>query len=115
MADRLAQSRPFPLSEASDEHVDAASAGADIWFLIDRSGSMSSISEFVVSGFDEFFTKQRAEAGDATVTVVQFDDQAPHDVIVDGLPLDRATSRTLCRDQVGLLPMRCPSRRLSTV
>ena len=34
---------------------------ADIWFLRDRSGSMSSIGEYVVSGFDGFFA--RVEVG----------------------------------------------------
>jgi ADP-ribosylglycohydrolase len=65
---------------------------ADIWFLIDRSGSMRPIVDFVVSGMDEFFAGQRAEAGDATVTVVQFDDQAPHDVIVDCQPIATVSS-----------------------
>ena len=60
---------------------------ADIWFLLDRSGSMSSIAEYVVSGFDGFFASQRAETGDATVTVVQFDGDDAHDVIVDAKPI----------------------------
>jgi ADP-ribosylglycohydrolase len=73
----------------------ATSAGdgnADIWFLLDRSGSMASIAEYVVSGFDGFFASQRAEAGDATVTVVQFDDMDRHDVIVDARPIGKVTS-----------------------
>ena len=65
---------------------------ADIWFLLDRSGSMSSIAEYVVSGFDGFFASQRAEAGDATVTVVQFDDADRHDVIVDAKPIEKVRS-----------------------
>jgi len=65
---------------------------ADIWFLLDRSGSMASIAEYVVSGFDGFFAGQRAEAGDATVTVVQFDDMDRHDVIVDAKPITKVPS-----------------------
>lgn len=65
---------------------------ADIWFLLDRSGSMSSIAEYVVSGFDGFFASQRSEAGDATVTVVQFDGEDPHDVIVDARPIAKVPS-----------------------
>ena len=65
---------------------------ADIWFLLDRSGSMASIAEYVVSGFDGFFASQRTEAGNATVTVVQFDDQDRHDVIVNGLPIAQVPS-----------------------
>jgi Mg-chelatase subunit ChlD len=65
---------------------------ADIWFLLDRSGSMASIAEYVVSGFDGFFASQRNEAGNAMVTVVQFDDQDPHDIIVNGLPIAQVPS-----------------------
>jgi hypothetical protein len=49
----------------------ADSPGADIWFLLDRSGSMASIAPDVVRGFDEFFAEQRAQEGDATVTLIQ--------------------------------------------
>jgi len=83
---RLAQ-QPTPAgSPASD------SPGADIWFLLDRSGSMASIAPDVVRGFDTFFAEQRAQEGDATVTLIQFDDQDPHDVLVDARPLRRVRS-----------------------
>ena len=115
LAEQLADVRTVTPPTADAE----SDGGADIWFLVDRSGSMSSISKFVVSGFDEFFAKQRAEAGEATVTVVQFDDEAPHDVIVDGLPLDRVPSirdrfqprgMTPLYDAVGLLLDRAERR-----
>ena len=70
----------------------ADSPGADIWFLLDRSGSMASIAPDVVRGFDEFFAEQRAQAGEATVTLIQFDDQDPHDVLVDARPLAKVRS-----------------------
>ena len=75
-----------------NSHNPTAPSGADIWFLIDRSGSMSSIADAVVAGFDRFFAEQRAIASEATVTVVQFDDEQPHDVIIDRRPLDAITS-----------------------
>jgi ADP-ribosylglycohydrolase len=65
----------------------ASAVGADIWFLLDRSGSMRITARDVVAGFDRFFTGQREVVGDATVTVVQFDDEEPHDVIVDARPI----------------------------
>jgi hypothetical protein len=65
---------------------------AEIWFLLDRSGSMEAIARDVVVGFDRFFAEQRQVAGDATVTVVQFDDHDPHDVIVDARPLAEVRS-----------------------
>ena len=37
-------------------------SGADIWFLLDRSGSMQSIARDVVVGFDRFFAEQRQVA-----------------------------------------------------
>ncbi len=54
-----------------------------IWFLLDRSGSMQSIAESVVEGCNSFFAEQRAVAGTARLTFVQFDDQAPHEVLLD--------------------------------
>ena len=50
-------------------------------------GRWQSIARDVVDGFDRFFAEQREVAGDATVTVVQFDDQDPHDVVVDARPI----------------------------
>ena len=67
-------------------------SGADIWFLLDRSGSMASIERDVVKGFDRFFKEQRKQGGEATVTIVQFDDQEPHDVLVDAKPLAKVRS-----------------------
>ncbi len=58
---------------------------ARIWFLLDRSGSMGSISEAVVGGCNLFFSEQRAVSGEATVTFVQFDDQDPHEVVLDNV------------------------------
>ena len=60
---------------------------ADIWFLLDRSGSMQSIARDVIAGFERFFAAQRELGGDATVTLVQFDGEDPHEVLVDAAPL----------------------------
>lgn len=67
-------------------------ARADIWFLLDRSGSMNVIAESVVQGFDEFIAEQRKEKGEATLTLVQFDGEDVHDVLVDATPLDEVRS-----------------------
>ncbi len=58
-----------------------------IWFLLDRSGSMASISEAVVGGCNAFFSEQRAVTGAARVTFVQFDDTDPHEVLLDDVDL----------------------------
>ncbi len=67
-------------------------AGAAIWFLLDRSGSMEAIADDVVIGFDRFFAEQRGTSGEAIVTLVQFDDHDPHDVLVDARPIDAVRS-----------------------
>ena len=72
--------------------VDEERAGADIWFLLDRSGSMASIAGDVVAGFDRFFAEQRRLSGDASVTIVQFDNGDPHEVLVDAAPIDAVGS-----------------------
>ena len=42
---------------AQRPHADTSRA--DIWFLLDRSGSMGAIAEYVVQSFDEFVAEQR--------------------------------------------------------
>jgi ADP-ribosylglycohydrolase len=92
---------------------------ADIWFLLDRSGSMQQIARDVVSGFDGFFASQRATRGEASVTVVQFDDHDRHEVIVDAQPIATVGSiagrfeprgSTPLYDAIGLLLDRAESR-----
>lgn len=69
------------------QQSDAGTSRADIWFLLDRSGSMSAIAEYVVQGFDQFIAEQREETGEAIMTLVQFDGEDPHDVLIDAQPL----------------------------
>jgi Mg-chelatase subunit ChlD len=85
---------------------------ADIWFLLDRSGSMQMIAADVVRGFDEFFSEQIRQPGEASVTLVQFDDQDPHEVLVDARSIDvirpiagrfRPRGNTPLYDAIGLL------------
>ncbi|HTN79694.1 MAG TPA: ADP-ribosylglycohydrolase family protein [Acidimicrobiales bacterium] len=64
-------------------HDPEAETESRIWFLLDRSGSMQSIAESVVGGCNTFFAEQRAMAGSARVTFVQFDDREPHEVLLD--------------------------------
>ncbi len=46
-----------------------------IAIILDRSGSMESCKESTVAGFNEFIRTQRELPGEATVKLVQFDDQ----------------------------------------
>ena len=46
-----------------------------LYFLLDRSGSMQSIRDDTIGGFDAFMAEQRQHAGDCRVTLAQFDDR----------------------------------------
>jgi len=70
----------------------ADTSRADIWYLLDRSGSMGAIAEYVVQGYDEFVAEQRKEKGEATMTLVQFDGEDIHDVVFDARPLAEVKS-----------------------
>jgi Mg-chelatase subunit ChlD len=57
--------------------------------VLDRSGSMASIADDIVGGFDTFIEQQRKEEGKARVTLVQFDSEDPFEVLIDGEDLDQ--------------------------
>lgn len=58
------------------------------YVVLDRSGSMESMRSDVIGGFNALLADQqdstRGGGGDARLTLVQFDSQDPHDVLVDG-------------------------------
>lgn len=47
----------------------------DITVIIDKSGSMSPLTEGTISGFNEFLKEQQGVEGKATLTLVQFDNE----------------------------------------
>jgi hypothetical protein len=49
--------------------------------ILDRTGSMESIRDDTIGGFNAFLKQQQAEPGTATLTLVQFDSQDPYEVI----------------------------------
>ena len=84
-----------------------------IYILIDRSGSMESIANDVIGGFNTTISDQQANGPDAKLTVIQFDSQDPAAVMCAGIPilemnqLDRSTYQprggTPLLDATGLL------------
>jgi Mg-chelatase subunit ChlD len=58
-----------------------------ICFVLDRSGSMSTIADDVVGGFNTFLADQQADGNDAVMTLVQFDTQDPFEVVADAVPI----------------------------
>jgi uncharacterized protein YegL len=47
----------------------------EIVFILDRSGSMSSLVSDTIGGFNSFIEQQKKEQGEAKITTVLFDDQ----------------------------------------
>ncbi|HEX5631336.1 MAG TPA: vWA domain-containing protein [Acidimicrobiia bacterium] len=62
--------------------------------VLDRSGSMASIADDIVGGFNEYLVRQQAEPGEARVTLIQFDGQDPFEVLVDGLDVKQVRPLT---------------------
>ena len=56
-----------------------------IIFLIDRSGSMSSIANDMIGGFNSFIKTQKEIPGDASVFLYQFDTQ--YETVFENIPL----------------------------
>jgi len=56
-----------------------------IMCILDRSGSMSSICDDAIGGFNSFIEDQKKQPGEAVVTVILFDDQ--YDVLYKNKPL----------------------------
>lgn len=57
--------------------------------VLDRSGSMSSIADDIVGGFNEFLADQRTGSGAARVTLAQFDSHGPFELLIDSADLHR--------------------------
>lgn len=59
---------------------------SEIVFVVDRSGSMSSIASDMRGGFDTFIKDQKKVPGNCLVTLTQFDDK--YEVVYEGKPLE---------------------------
>ncbi len=57
----------------------------DITVVLDRSGSMSSIREDTMGGFNTFLKEQKEAEGETKFTLTQFDDR--YEIVHDGLPV----------------------------
>lgn len=49
--------------------------------ILDRTGSMESIRDDTIGGFNTFLKEQQSAPGTATLTLVQFDTQDPYEVV----------------------------------
>lgn len=58
-----------------------------ITVILDRTGSMRTIRDDVIGGFNTFLQEQKALPDEATLTLVQFDSQDPYEVLHDFRPI----------------------------
>jgi len=65
-----------------------------ITVILDRTGSMESIRDDTIGGFNAFLKQQKAEPGTATLTLVQFDSQDPYEVVHRFMPIVEVTELT---------------------
>lgn len=86
---------PEPDILTSVASVSDASASGDqvvhLFVLLDRSGSMGSIADDVIGGFNRLLADQQADGPDARMTLVQFDGEDPHEVVADAIPIREMT------------------------
>lgn len=62
--------------------------------ILDRTGSMQEIRDDTIGGFNAFLNEQKAEAGTATLTLVQFDTQDPYEVVCRFKPIQEVPELT---------------------
>jgi len=62
----------------------------EIAFILDRSGSMASVTEAAITGFNEFLRNQQKTEGQARLTLVLFDNE--YLVPLDGVPVQEAVA-----------------------
>ena len=70
----------------------------ELVFILDRSGSMASLTLDTVGGYNAFLERQKAAPGTALVSTVLFSNSST--VIHDRVPLDRVAPMTLQQYQV---------------
>ncbi len=59
-----------------------------ISIILDRTGSMESIRDDTIGGFNAFLKEQKAQPGTATLTLVQFDSADPYEIIHRFKPIE---------------------------
>ena len=71
------------ITAAIEASENPGEARTKIWFLLDRSGSMQSLTGDVIGGFNQFLAEQASQPGQARMTVVLFDGNNAFEVVVD--------------------------------
>jgi hypothetical protein len=74
-----------------------------ILVILDRTGSIESIRDDMIGGFNAFLDEQKKQPGTATLTLVQFDSQDSYEIIYD--------FKLHCDSRDGDYISGCPRRR----
>jgi len=73
------------------ENKNATNAPVALSILLDRSGSMMTIADAIVDGFNALLANQRTQPGEVLVTLAQFDSEDPFELLLDAVPLREVT------------------------
>ena len=82
--DRNPRKKP---TRRKDSPTPKASPIVHLYVLLDRSGSMASMADDVIGGFNRLLADQQADGADARFTLVQFDSEDPQEVVADAIPI----------------------------
>jgi len=72
-------------------NTDKTPAPVALSILLDRSGSMMTIADDIVDGFNRLLANQRTRPGQVFVTLAQFDTKDPFELLIDAVPLREVT------------------------
>ena len=82
------ESDESPSAQATPDANDSDRDGpVSVSFLLDRSGSMNSLAQDVIGGFNAFVANQRTVDGDCLFTAAQFDGTDPFELLYDRVPI----------------------------
>jgi hypothetical protein len=82
----------FPYQLKGGLHVE--NEYTHITIILDRTGSMQSIRDDTIGGFNVFLAENKNQPGKCTLTLVQFDSQDPYEIIHQFKPLDEVPDLT---------------------
>ena len=89
-AERISNLQPGqkPSKESKNQKSSATAESLHVSFLIDRSGSMAPLVDDVIGGFNSFLQTQKDEPGNCNMTLVQFDGNAPFEILEKNRPVE---------------------------
>ena len=78
---------PTPTPDPTPEPTSESTPNVHLYVMLDRSGSMATMADDVIGGFNRLLADQKADGADAIVTLVQFDGNEPQEIIADAVPI----------------------------